>query len=59
MERRSIAHDDTENVVATVERFQSAFAAGDSAAALALLALDAPIVGSGEVRTRAEYRAHP
>lgn len=41
-----------------VERFHRALAAGDSAAALALLADDAIILESGDVETRAEYRAH-
>ena len=38
--------------------FHAALAAGDSAAALALLAPDAVVLESGEVETRAEYAAH-
>ena len=52
------AHDDSASAVASVERFHVALAAGDSAGALALLAPDALIVESGDVQTRAEYRAH-
>lgn len=49
---------DSAAVVATVARFRDAIARGDSATALALLALDALIVESGDVDTRAEYRSH-
>lgn len=43
---------------ATVQRFHAALAAGDSAAALSLLASDAVILETGEIETREEYRAH-
>lgn len=43
---------------ASVQRFHAALAAGDSAAALDLLAADALILESGEIETREEYRAH-
>ena len=49
---------DSAIVVATVARFHAALAAGDSATALGLLALDALIIESGDVQTRAEYRTH-
>lgn len=54
----SVARQDSSAVVAAVGRFHSALAAGDTAAALALLATDAIIVESGAVQTRREYRAH-
>lgn|GEM_PF-714712 len=49
---------DSAEAVATVARFHSALASGDSAAALRLLAPDALIVESGDVQTREEYRLH-
>ena len=49
---------DSATVVAVVERFHRSLAAGDSAAALALLAPDAIVMESGGLETRAEYRAH-
>lgn len=49
---------DSADVVATVERFHAALAAGDSAAALALLTPDVVIVESGGVETREDYRSH-
>lgn len=52
------AVNDSAHVVSVVERFHAALARGDSAAALALLAPDVVILESGEVQTRAEYRAH-
>jgi ketosteroid isomerase-like protein len=51
-------HPDSSAVVATVERFHSALAAGDTTAVLALLASDVVILESGDVETRQEYRAH-
>lgn len=42
---------------AAVERFHAALAAGDSAAALGLLAPDALILESGAIETREEYRS--
>lgn len=52
------AASDSAALVATVARFHDALARGDSATALALLALDALIIESGDVDTRAEYRSH-
>lgn len=49
--------DDSAAVAATVGRFHAALAAGDSVGALAVLAPGAVIVESGDVETRAEYRA--
>ena len=49
---------DSARVAATVEQFHAALSAGDSAAALALLAEDAMILESGMVETRNEYRSH-
>lgn len=53
-----VAASDSGDVVATVTAYHAALAAGDSAAALALLAPDAIIVESGGVETRDEYRSH-
>jgi uncharacterized protein (TIGR02246 family) len=52
------APGDSAAVAAVVVKFHAALAAGDSAAALALLADDATILESGGVETRAEYRSH-
>jgi len=49
---------DSAAVAGTVERFHRALAAGDSSAALALLAPDVLIQESGGQETRAEYRSH-
>ena len=49
---------DSAAVVATVERFHAALAAGDSSAALALLTPDVVVLESGGVETRDDYRAH-
>lgn len=49
---------DSAAAAAAVERFHRALGAGDSAAALALLAEDAVVLESGEVESREEYRAH-
>jgi ketosteroid isomerase-like protein len=49
---------DSAAVAAAVNRFHAALAAGDSAAALALLAPDVEVLESGDRETRAEYRAH-
>lgn len=49
---------DSVSVVALVERFHAAMAAGDSATIMALLAPDAVILESGGVETRAEYQSH-
>lgn len=52
------AAEDSAAVVATVERYHAALTAGDSAAALALLAPDAVVLESGGMETREEYRGH-
>jgi ketosteroid isomerase-like protein len=52
------ASSDSAAAAATVERFRSALATGDSATALSLLADDAVILESGGVESRSEYRAH-
>lgn len=49
---------DSARVAATVEQFHAALSAGDSSAALALLADDVMIQESGGVETRNEYRSH-
>lgn len=49
---------DSAAVVAVVNRFHTALAAGDSATALSLLAGDVIVVEAGGVETREEYRAH-
>lgn len=49
---------DSADIVATVERFHAALAAGDSSGAMALLAPDAVILESGGIETREEYRSH-
>jgi len=45
-------------IVAVVDAFHAALAAGDSTGALALLAPDAIVLESGDLETRAEYAAH-
>ena len=52
------AQSDSTAVARTVLAFHAALQAGDSAAALALLADDARIVETGGVETRTEYRGH-
>jgi uncharacterized protein (TIGR02246 family) len=52
------AMGDSAAVAAVVTKYHQALAAGDSAAALALLADDATILESGGIETRAEYRSH-
>lgn len=54
----SAGSSDSSAVVSTVARFHAALAAGDSAAALALLAPDAIVLESGGVETLADYRGH-
>ena len=54
----SQARGDSAAVVAVVDRFHAAIAAGDSATAISLLTPDAVILESGGVETREEYRAH-
>ncbi len=52
------ATGDSAAVAAVVERYHTALAAGDSAAALAQLAEDAVILESGGMESRQEYRSH-
>ena len=52
------ASADSAAVVAIVERFHAAVAAGDSSGALALLASDAVVLEAGGIETRDEFRAH-
>ncbi len=49
---------DSSDVADVVVRYHAALAAGDSAAALSLLADDALILESGGVESRADYRSH-
>ena len=49
---------DSSAVVAAAARFHEALRSGDSTAALALLADSVIVLESGELETRAEYRAH-
>ena len=49
---------DSAAVAAVVAAYDRALQAGDSAAALALLAPDAVILESGSIETREEYRSH-
>lgn len=49
---------DSAAVAGVISKYHEALAAGDSVAALALLADDAVILESGGVETRAEYRSH-
>lgn len=49
---------DSAAILATVAVFHAALVAGDSAAALGLLAPDAIILEAGELETRTEYAAH-
>jgi len=49
---------DSTAILAVVNGFHAALAAGDSAAALAFLAPDAVILESGGLESRAEYAAH-
>ena len=53
-----LGQGDSASVVSVIERFHAALAAGDSTAALQLLAPDAMILESGGVETRAEYQSH-
>lgn len=55
---RRVIHDDSSAVAGAVESFHKALEAGDSTAALALLASDAVILESGGVETVADYRSH-
>ncbi|MGQ0539174.1 MAG: DUF4440 domain-containing protein [Gemmatimonadaceae bacterium] len=49
---------DSSDVAAVVAAYHAALAAGDSTAALALLAPDAVILETGGIETRDEYRSH-
>ncbi len=53
-----LARTDSADVAAALHRFHDALSAGDSSAALALLADDALIVEAGDVQTREQYRSH-
>jgi ketosteroid isomerase-like protein len=53
----SAQQTDSLDVIATVTRYQTALAAGDSSAALTLLASDAIVLESGGVESRQEYRS--
>lgn len=55
---KSAAQTAADSAVAAVAAFHQALAAGDSTAALALLAPDAVILESGDLETRTEYRSH-
>ena len=52
------AMNDSAAVADVVTKYHAALAAGDSTAALALLAEDAVILETGGIETRAEYRSH-
>lgn len=52
------SQSDSAMVVGVIERFHAALSAGDSTAAMGLLAMDAVILESGGVETRAEYQSH-
>lgn len=52
------AEGDSAAVAGVITKYHDALAAGDSAAALALLAEDAVILETGAIETRAEYRSH-
>ena len=49
---------DSTDALAALSRFHTALAAGDSAAALALLATDVTILEGGEIQNRSDYAAH-
>jgi ketosteroid isomerase-like protein len=49
---------DSAVVASVIERFHAALAAGDSTAALALLAPDVTVLESGGLETLEEYRSH-
>jgi ketosteroid isomerase-like protein len=55
---RPTSRADSAAVARTVAAYDAALEAGDSAAALALLAPDAVVLESGGVETREEYRSH-
>ena len=55
---RPTSREDSAAVARAVAAYDAALAAGDSAAALALLAPDAVVLESGGVETREEYRSH-
>ena len=52
------SQSDSAMVVSVIERFHAALTAGDSIAAMGLLTMDAVILESGGVETRAEYQSH-
>ena len=49
---------DSAAVVEVIERYHAALASGDTAATRDLLALDAVVLESGEIESRAEYLSH-
>ncbi len=49
---------DSATVVSLAEQFHNALAAGDSAAAIAMLAPDVQILESGGIETLSDYRSH-
>jgi uncharacterized protein (TIGR02246 family) len=56
--KRDSGVEDSSEVAAVVQRFDSLMAAGDSAGILTLLADDAVVLESGGLETRAEFRSH-
>lgn len=56
-QRAPTSADDSAAVARTVASFHAALASGDSTSALALLADSVLVLESGELETRAEYRA--
>lgn len=52
------SQSDSAAVARVVQDFQGALKAGDSTAALALLAPDATVLESGGLETRSDYRSH-
>ena len=56
MRIKATVRTDSADVVAAIARFHAALAAGDSSAALALLADDVAILETGGVETKTQYR---
>ena len=54
---RAVVASDSADVIAVVAKFHAALSAGDSTAALALLAPDVMILETGGVETREQYRS--
>ena len=57
-EQSAAPPSDSGAVAAVAERFRTALARGDSAAALTMLAADLQVLESGELENRAQYRQH-